>query len=128
MGTIATADDPATFEREVLRAAEPVVVDFWAAWCGPCRIVGPELEALAEQYAGAIKVVKVNVDAAPQIAGRYGVQGIPTLALFQDGALTRTLVGARPRHAIEAELGLASLARDQAAVAARPRAGPDGRY
>ena len=82
MGAIANADDQDTFEREVLHAGRPVVVDFWAAWCGPCRIVSPELEALAEQYAGAIKIVKVNVDVAPQIAARYGVQGIPTLGLF----------------------------------------------
>ncbi len=128
MATMASADDEATFEREVLRAAEPVVVDFWAAWCGPCRFVGPELDALAEQYAGTIKVVKVNVDAAPQISARYGVRGIPTLALFQDGSLTQTLVGARPRQAIDDELGLASLARSQAAAANSPTVGPDGRY
>ncbi len=128
MGAIASADDQATLEREVLHAGRPVLVDFWVAWCGPCQIVGPELEARAEQYAGAIKVLKVNVDAAPQIAARYGVQGIPTLGLFQDGALTRMLVGARPRHAIDAELGLASLARDGAGAAVAPTVGLDGRY
>ena len=66
------ADDQDTFDREVMHATEPVVVDFWAEWCGPCRLVGPELEALAEQYAGAVKVVEVNVDAVPLLAGRYG--------------------------------------------------------
>jgi thioredoxin len=122
------ADDQESFEREVLHATDPVVVDFWAEWCGPCRLVGPELEALAQHYAGAIKVVKVNVDAAPQLAGRYGVQGIPTLVLFQDGEPTRTLVGARPRRDIDAGLGLADLARHRTAATGHPAAGADGRY
>ncbi len=128
MEAVTSVADQATFEREVLHAAQPVLVDFWAPWCGPCRIVGPELEALAAQYAGAIKVVKVNVDEAPEISARYAVQGIPTLGLFQGGELTRTLVGARPRHAIDVELGLASLVRDQAASTVAPTVAPDGRY
>lgn len=104
------ADDLATFQREVLESPVPVLVDFWAAWCGPCRMVAPELEALAEAYGGAIKVVKVDVDANPIVASQYRVQGIPTLGLFERGAMTKQLVGARPRRAIESELGLARFA------------------
>lgn len=102
------ADDATTFQKEVLDADVPVVVDFWAAWCGPCRAVAPELDALAQQYGDKLKVVKVDVDAAPDVAGRYGVRGIPTIGLFQHGALSKVVVGARPRHQIDAELGLAA--------------------
>ena len=73
------------FEREVLQAATPVVVDFWAPWCGPCRMVAPELEKAAEQMAGTAKIVKVNVDEQPAVASRYGVMSIPTLIVFQQG-------------------------------------------
>jgi len=103
--------DDATFEHEVLNATVPVVVDFWAAWCGPCRAVAPELEALAVEHGETIKVVKVDVDAAPGIAGRYGVQGIPTIALFRDGRPVAASVGAKPRRVIEAELGVAAASR-----------------
>lgn len=106
MATVIKADDQASFKREVLESTVPVVVDFWAAWCGPCRMVAPEVEALAEEYGSAIKVVKVDVDANTSVAQRYGIQGIPTIGLFEDGKLTAQAVGARPRHAIEAELGL----------------------
>lgn len=115
MATVFKADDQASFQREVLDSTVPVVVDFWAAWCGPCRAVGPEIEALAEQYGAAIKVVKVDVDANQAVSGRYGIRGIPTIGLFESGKLTKQVVGARPRHAIESELGLgrfASAARE----------------
>jgi len=110
MSTVIKADDQASFQREVLDSKEPVVVDFWAEWCGPCRAVGPEVEALADKYGTAIKVVKVNVDANQAVAGRYGIRGIPTIGLFEGGKLTKQSVGARPRHAIEAELGLSRFA------------------
>lgn len=85
-----------------------VFVDFWASWCGPCRVVAPELEALAAAHGDSLKVVKVDVDAAPGVASRYGIRGIPTIALFREGAPVATSVGAKPRRAIEADLGLAA--------------------
>ena len=107
MANVMHADDQATFQREVLDSTVPVMVDFWAAWCGPCRAVAPEVEALADQYGAAIKVVKVDVDANGAVAARYGIQGIPTIALFRDGRQVATSVGAKPRAAIESDLGLA---------------------
>jgi thioredoxin 1 len=104
------ANQPDTFATEVLASEVPVIVDFWAPWCGPCRMVGPELEAVAQEYAGRAKVVKVNVDENPEVAARYGVQGIPMIGLFSGGEMKRSVVGARPRHAIVADLGLAFFA------------------
>jgi thioredoxin 1 len=106
MTTITHADTPATFDTEVLQSTVPVVVDFWAAWCGPCRMVSPELQKLAEAHGAALKVVKVDVDANGSIANRYGIQGIPTIALFRNGHAVAKSVGAKPRAAIEADLGL----------------------
>ncbi|MBI5087357.1 MAG: thioredoxin [Actinobacteria bacterium] len=111
MSTVTTADDQASFQREVLDSTVPVVVDFWAAWCGPCRAVAPEIEALAGEYGDAIKVVKVDVDANQAVAARYGIRGIPTIGLFERGSLTKQVVGARPRHAIESGLELTRFAR-----------------
>jgi thioredoxin 1 len=95
-----------TFQSEVLDSELPVVVDFWAPWCGPCRQIAPELEKLAALRDGTLKVVKLNVDEAPEIAQRYDVRGIPFVAIFRDGQLERASVGAKPRPAIEADLGL----------------------
>lgn len=106
MSTLIHADDPATFEREVLQSTVPTVVDFWAAWCGPCRAVGPELEALAEAHGDRLKVVKVDVDANPDTAARYGVMSIPTIVLFKDGEAVITTVGAKSRRDLEIEFGL----------------------
>jgi len=96
----------ATFEAEVLQSDLPVVVDFWAPWCGPCRMIAPELERLAALREGTLRVVKLNVDENPDIAERYGVQGIPFVGLFRSGRLERASVGAKPRTAIEGDLGL----------------------
>jgi thioredoxin 1 len=85
--------DGPTFEADVLKAGEPVVVDFYADWCGPCRMMTPAVEKLAEDFAGRVKIGKLDVDANQEIAIRYGVMGIPTLGLFRDGKLVDRLVG-----------------------------------
>ena len=90
------------FRAEVLDAAQPVLVDFWATWCGPCRRMAPIVAQLAEDYAGQIKVGKVNVDEEPELANRYSVNAIPTLILFRDGLPDETLVGYRSREQVEA--------------------------
>lgn len=106
MAATVNADDVASFRTEVLEAAGPVVVDFWAEWCAPCRLVSPELEALADESGGALKVVKVDIDANPEIAARYGIQSIPTISLFREGELVATTIGAKPKAVISADLGL----------------------
>ena len=93
------------FQSKVLESDGPVLVDFWAPWCGPCRIVGPVLESLAKEHGGIVKFVKVNVDENPALASRYGIRGIPTIALFDGGAVRETIVGARPRAELEGMIG-----------------------
>lgn len=91
---IAVTDD--AFEQDVLKAKLPVVVDFWAPWCGPCRMVAPILDKLAGEYSGKVVIAKVNTDENPKWAGQYGVQGIPTMMFFSDGNLIHRQVGALP--------------------------------
>jgi len=84
----------ASFSQEVLSADLPVLVDFWAAWCGPCKMIAPVLDDLAEQYAGKLKIAKVDVDANKEVPGKFGIRGIPTLIIFKNGEAAATKVGA----------------------------------
>ncbi len=87
----------ATFDQDVLQSSEPVVVDFWAEWCGPCRMIGPSLEDIAKEMKGKVKVAKFNIDENPEITIKYGVQSIPTLLLFKDGKQVDKKIGAAPK-------------------------------
>ncbi len=93
--TITVNDE--NFDKEVLQSDVPVLVDFWAEWCGPCKIVGPTIDALASDYEGKVKVAKLDVDSSPETAGRFSVRSIPTLIVFKDGAVQETTVGVRPK-------------------------------
>jgi thioredoxin 1 len=92
------------FESDVLKSDKPVIVDFWAEWCGPCRLIAPVLAELAEEYKDKIVVAKVNVDNEPELAGRYNVTGIPLIGVFKNGEMVKQLVGARPKAALVTEL------------------------
>jgi thioredoxin 1 len=98
--SLASAVTTAEFDESVLKSEVPVLVDFWAPWCGPCRRVAPELDAVAEQLGAAVKIVKVNVDEEPDLAGRYGITGIPAMLIFKDGKKVEELVGFAPRQVI----------------------------
>jgi len=91
----------ATFEGEVLKSETPVLVDFWAEWCAPCRAIAPIVKDLAEQYDGKIKVVKINIDESPLTPGNYGIRSIPTVLAFKDGQVVSQLTGARPKGDFE---------------------------
>ena len=93
----AVAVNDQTFESEVLRSGTPVLVDFWAPWCGPCRAVAPTVDALAQEYAGRLKVVKLNTDEAVEVAMKYGVISIPTLMVFKGGDVVERVLGNRPK-------------------------------
>jgi thioredoxin 1 len=93
-----------TFEQEVLNSDQPVLVDFWAPWCGPCRQIGPVIEELSRENAGSIKVAKVNIDESPQSARRYDVSSIPTLMVFKGGAVVERFVGVQPKVRLQSAL------------------------
>ena len=90
-----------SFDADVLKSADPVLVDFWAEWCGPCRVIAPMLEEVATELQGKLKIVKLNVDENPQTASKYGIMSIPTLMIFKNGELAARQVGAAPKQKLE---------------------------
>ena len=105
---MSTAVTESSFEQEVLQSDKPVIVDFWAEWCGPCHAVAPVLERIAEEK--NLKLVKVNIDEEPALAQKYGIVSIPTIVLFKNGEPAAAAIGAQPKGAIERSLGLAEAA------------------
>src|ERR1700755_2113264 len=98
MSTVKVTDE--SFEQDVLKAGKPVLVDFWAEWCGPCKQIAPALEQIAAELADHVTIAKVNIEESPTVPTRYGVKGIPTLMLFRDGHMTSMKVGAMPKQKI----------------------------
>jgi thioredoxin 1 len=103
-----TAVTEQSFEEEVLQSEKPVIVDFWAEWCGPCHAVAPVLDRIVDERNGDLKLVKVNIDEQPALSQRYGVQSIPTMILFKDGEPAAAAIGAQPKPALERAQGLAA--------------------
>ena len=112
MSELVKAVTDASFEADVLKSEVPVLVDFWAPWCGPCRMVAPVLDRIAEQFAGRVTVVKVNVDENPETSMHYGIRSIPTIALFSGGKVVSGVTGVAPQQhfveMLEEQLGLAA--------------------
>ncbi len=104
MGGKAIVVDDKTFDEKILQAGKPAIVDFWAVWCGPCRIVGPIVEELAEEYDGKVVVGKLDVDSSRNTAIKFGIQAIPTLLFFKDGQLADRVIGAVDKRTIKAKL------------------------
>lgn len=104
--SMATAVTEQSFEEEVLKSDKPVIVDFWAEWCGPCHAVSPVLERIVDERNGDLRLVKVNIDEQPELAQRFGVQSIPTMILFKEGEPAAAAIGAQPKSALERALGL----------------------
>ena len=106
----------ATFDEMVINSERPVLVDFWATWCGPCKMVAPEMEKIAAKYDGAVDVVKVDVDANPGLSQKYGIMSIPTIAFFRPGQQPMGVVGFRPMEQLEQQFGLATFTKPAAPV------------
>jgi thioredoxin 1 len=103
---VADAVTEATFEQEVLQSEKPVIVDFWAEWCGPCHAVAPVLDRIVDEHGGDLKLVKVNIDEEMELARRFSISSIPTIMLFRDGQPAGTAIGAHPKSSLEKLLGL----------------------
>jgi len=103
MGDVVEVTDQ-NFEQEILKSEIPALVDFWAAWCGPCKMVAPVVEELAKEYKGKIKIAKMNVDENRQTPAKFGIRNIPTLILFKNGEVVQTIIGAQPKSYLETEL------------------------
>lgn len=103
---MATAVTEQTWDQEVLQSEQPVIVDFWAEWCGPCHAVAPVLDRIAEERTNELKLVKVNIDEEQGLAQRYGIASIPTIVLFKDGEPAAAAIGAQPKSSLERSLGL----------------------
>ena len=114
MATVKVTDD--SFETDVLKSDKPVLVDFWAEWCGPCKQIAPALDQISEEFAGEVTVAKVNIEESPSTPTRYGVRGIPTLMLFKDGQMASMKVGAMPKQKILEWLNDAGVQRADAGV------------